>query len=306
MTSSNPSARMVDAAEFVAGALAQPELLRRTDEFRRLAELTGLRRSASGSYYLSNLHRGLLLYALVRKHRPRTILEVGTGRGYGALSMAMAVVDAGLDSRILTVDIIPPSEPQPWPIDEGSGPTTRRLSVREVWSRLPAAWTDSIRPITGSSVAVMRGILSNPQAPPVDFAFIDGGHDYWTARHDVLAAVLAGRSQSVTLVLDDYGGVQGEEVRRLVDGVLASAFPRAALHRLAMPQSEEEARENGEHGMVYLDGGAAPITGTPLLAGWPAGIALRTLGLAATGVRQMRRWRYRVGTSAPGWLRQAR
>jgi methyltransferase family protein len=297
---------MVDADDFVAGALAQPELLRRIGEFRRLAELTGLRRSAQGGYYLSNLHRGLLLYALVRKHRPRTILEIGTGRGYGALSMAMAVADTGLDSRILSVDMIPPGERQSWPIDEGSGPTTARLSVREVWSRLPAAWTDAIHTMTGSSVAVMRRMLSDPAAPPVDFAFIDGGHDYWTARHDVLAALLAGRGRSVTLVLDDYGGVQGEDVRRLVDGILATVYPSATIHRLAMPQSEEEARDNGEHGMVYLDGDAAPITSAPLLARWPAGLMLRAWGLAATGLRHVRRWRYRVGSAAAKWPGRAK
>jgi hypothetical protein len=147
-------------------------------------------------------------------------------------------------------------------------------------------------------------MLSDAAAPPVDFAFIDGGHDYWTARHDVLAALLAGRGHSVTLVLDDYGGIQGEEVRRLVDMLLAAVYPPAAVHRLAMPQSEEEERDNGEHGMVYLDGDAPANTSAPQHAGWPAGLTLRAWGLAATALRHARRWRYRVGSAAAKWSRR--
>src|SRR5690348_10880800 len=69
------------------------------DVFVRLGDLTKLR-AESGGFRRVNYESGVLLYALVRHFRPRTILEIGTGRGFGAFAMAMALEDMGGDGEV--------------------------------------------------------------------------------------------------------------------------------------------------------------------------------------------------------------
>ena len=58
------------------------------EKFWTLGDATALRVRQDGTFFRSNYERGILLYALVAKHRPNTVLEFGTGRGYGSLCMA--------------------------------------------------------------------------------------------------------------------------------------------------------------------------------------------------------------------------
>jgi len=253
----------------------------REEQFTAIARLTGLRRAESGSFYLSNVWRGPLLYALIARHRPRHVLEIGTGRGYGALCMAMAAAELGLDTVIHTVDMLSPETRQVWPIDDEGGQRVIESSIRDVWRHFPGDWVDRIEFLTGTSTTCLETWLANPSSPAIEFAFIDGGHDYLTVRHDLLASVMAGQGGSVTLLLDDYGGVQGEGVRRLVDGQLSNVYPRERIHRLAMPQTEVEALDNGEHGMVYIDGRGGEIVATPQAVGGSERRTLAAFRMAA-------------------------
>jgi hypothetical protein len=140
--------------------------------------------------------------------------------------------------------------------------------------------------------------LANSSNPVIDFAFIDGGHDYFTARHDVLAALRSGRGAPVTLVLDDYGGVQGRDVKRLVDTTLAPKLPPECLTLFAMPQTEIEFVDNGEHGMAYLDARRANVTAAVLGGGRLSYAMHRMAARAEWGIASARnsvaRWRGRV------------
>ena len=84
------------------------------ERFWRLGDLTALRQDRSGRFYRSNYERGILLYALTAKHRPQTVLEFGTGRGYGCLCMAWAMEDHGISGRIYTIDMVPQDEEFRW------------------------------------------------------------------------------------------------------------------------------------------------------------------------------------------------
>ena len=85
--------------------------------FDEIGDLTALRLGGNGSYYRANYARGPLLYTLIAKYRPSLVLELGTGRGYGTVCMARALVDNDVDGRIITVDRLAPETRQPWPID---------------------------------------------------------------------------------------------------------------------------------------------------------------------------------------------
>ena len=54
-----------------------------------------------------NYERGMLLYALVEKNKPKTIVDIGTAGGYSALCMAKALTDFKIDGRVYTIDLEP-------------------------------------------------------------------------------------------------------------------------------------------------------------------------------------------------------
>ena len=86
-----------------------------------------------------------MLYSLITKYKPKTILEFGTGRGFGALCMARAIVDSNLDSHIYTIDYRRFNEIQLWPIDFGDGPKVIEASLKDIWTKyVPEKWTNRI------------------------------------------------------------------------------------------------------------------------------------------------------------------
>ena len=51
-----------------------------------------------------NYERGILLYSLIAKYRPKNVLEIGTAEGYSTLCMAWAMTDYNINGRIFTID----------------------------------------------------------------------------------------------------------------------------------------------------------------------------------------------------------
>lgn len=191
--------------------------------FTALAELTALRTSADGGFYASNYMRGPLLYALVSARRPAAILEFGTGRGYGALCMARALVDHGIDGRVHTIDLVPSDEKVDWAYADDRGPKVERWSRGSFWAaHVPPTWTERVVSLSGRSSDVMD--RQGRRLPPIDLAFIDGGHDRATARHDILATVSVG-SDRLGMLLDDVADRPGFGVASAVRELLAERFP---------------------------------------------------------------------------------
>lgn len=198
------------------------------DVVRRLGDLTKLR-VREGRFFPVNYESGLLLYALVRHHRPRSILEIGTGRGFGALCMAMALEDSGGPGTIVTVDMLGADDPQDWALDDGSGPRVAPLSRREVWERhVEPRLRDRVVQMQGSSFEAMRRLIDEGRA--VDFVYIDGDHTYPVVRHDLYASLLLARPP-FRILLDDYTPLSHlYGVRRLVDEELDPVFQAEAIH----------------------------------------------------------------------------
>lgn len=223
------------------------------ERFWGLGDLTALRRDEDGRYYRANYERGILVYALVAKHRPQTFLEFGTGRGYGCLCAAWAMADNDIDGRVYTLDMVSPSETFAWAIDRGDGPRVEHLSRRQIWPQAaPADWLSRVCELTGFSGQVMRSW----QGPPVELAFIDAGHGYKHVRHDFYS-VLDVAADRFGILFDDYAPKPGFGVQRLIDQEVAPYSDASLIYTdRRWPGGERAALKAPGYGMVWVQSGA--------------------------------------------------
>ena len=130
-----------------------------------------------------------MLYSLITAIKPRNVLEFGTGRGYGALSMARAILDSNLDSHIYSIDFRLFDETQAWPVDYGTGPKVDKTSLKQVWTKyFPSELISKITLLNGTSETIIKDWHAK-NLPAPDFAFIDGGHDYNTVKSDTINVI---------------------------------------------------------------------------------------------------------------------
>lgn len=225
------------------------------DQIVRFGDLTKLRVDDEGRFHHANYESGLLLYALVRHFRPGRILEIGTGRGFGAVCMAQALQEAGVDGRIITVDTIPHSQKQTWPIDDGDGPRLAQLSVQEVWQRyFSAELREKVEFRQGYSTDAMAQLEQEGWQP--DLVYIDGDHTFASAKHDFFCSLLLAR-RPFRLLLDDYTPHSHHfGVRRVVDRHVAPFFDAEAIYndrRWYGEEFEQEAVGARDYAQVLVD-----------------------------------------------------
>lgn len=117
---------------------------------------------------------GKLLYALLRRYiannRPEsvTVLETGTARGFSALCMARAMIDATVSGAVISLDVLPHNIRMYWNcIDDLDGKKSR--------AELLAPW-----PAESARVIFLQGDTSNSLAhlgiTRINFAFLDAQH----------------------------------------------------------------------------------------------------------------------------------
>ena len=223
------------------------------DTFHKMGDITALRHDADTGFYRSNYERGPLLYAIVAAHRPKVVLEFGTGRGYGSLCMARAMVDHGIDGQIYSVDSRTYSEEHPWPLDTGMGARIESLSWADVWpEHFPQDWLDRLQLQNGLSTDIMDNWRSSGLPYP-DLAFIDGGHDYLTVQFDYYSTLRVANS-SLRILFDDYAGKPGFGVQKLVDEEASHHFTAEIL----LPGNNTLLSNGGYNvvpteGMIFLD-----------------------------------------------------
>lgn len=191
-------------AELVASAraaLTPGQNAAREQRVLGIGALTGLR-CENGRFRRANFERGLLLDAIVSVLRPREILELGTGRGLGAFSMAEAARLAGFETRISTVDTLTAEHAQHWPIEREGKREVIEASRRDIWAaHLPDESLRMITEVTGATTAVLPRLRS--EGKRFDFIFIDAGHDLYSVVHDLsYAATLL--APSGCILMDDF------------------------------------------------------------------------------------------------------
>ena len=242
------------------------------ERFWKLGDATALRNRADGSFFRANYERGILLYALVAKHRPTSVLEFGTGRGYGCLCVAWAMRDYGIPGVIHTVDMISSDEGIRWPVrwNVSEEPRVELLARAEVWGRAAhPRWLEHVRELTGYSAAVMRGF----SGAPVDLAFIDAGHGHSTVRHDFYAALRVA-AESIGILFDDYSRDDwGLGTRRLIhEEVLPHGHASLILTDRRWPGGERENQTDASTGMVWVQCESPPRLLDEIQPGFPRGL----------------------------------
>lgn len=165
-----------------------------------IGKLTGLKEEA-GRYFPANFERGLLLREMVRRRRPKRILELGTGRGLGILCMADQICSLDYPADLISVDIIPPATRQNWPICVEGRNSSDSLSIEEVWSRHFPALKPLVTLRTGATTAALPALAK--EGSKFDLIFIDAGHDVYSVFHDFAYSCLL-LSEQGEILMDDF------------------------------------------------------------------------------------------------------
>lgn len=223
-------------------------------KFWELGDSTALRVRKDGTFFRSNYERGILLYALVAKHRPKNVLEFGTGRGYGSLCMAWAMSDFGIDGTVNTIDMVSSYEAIRWPIiRDGSDPSVQYLSRMEVWDDVgELQWINRINSLKGLSGSVMKSF----DLDKIDFAFIDGGHGYRSVLHDFIITLM-NSGERIGILFDDYSAEDwGIGTQKLVAKYVLPYLEAKLVQtdRRWVGGEKENIREDGV-GMVWVETG---------------------------------------------------
>lgn len=190
-----------------------------------------------------NYHRGILLYKLIKKLKPKNILEIGRAEGYSTLSMAQAIVDSNFDGRIYSIDPNPFHTPKPritqW--DDDNPEKIINLSTKNLWQKFAKkSWIEKIEVFSCTSSQFFK-----KNDIEFDFFFIDGHHAYESVLHDLHASFLHSKNNS-NFLFDDYRISEG--VRKVIDENVIPNFQYQII--------EDSSRVNGkdpvQNNLVYF------------------------------------------------------
>ena len=116
---------------------------------------------SAGAYFRPNYERGILIYNLIKKHKLKSFLEIGFGRGYGTLCAAMAIHENG-GGKVVSID-----------------PNFNTAHIKTLMNVFPKEWFKIIKLQSGKSQNILPQIDEK-----FDFVYIDGDHTYDAVKFD--------------------------------------------------------------------------------------------------------------------------
>ena len=186
-----------------------------------------------------NYERGILLYSLIAKYKPKNVLEIGTAEGYSALCMAWAMTDYDINGRIFTIDPKPFDVPikREITLEENPKHESIMLSTRELWNKFAnKEWIKKIEVLTGFSGEILQ--KKTKEFPKMDMGFIDGHHTYETVIHDFYA-FLQTASENFSLLFDDYSYPVDVNVSKVINEEIVPNFDVTPIITNAKQQRKE-------------------------------------------------------------------
>ena len=186
-----------------------------------------------------NYERGILLYSLIAKYKPKNVLEIGTAEGYSALCMAWAMTDYDINGRIYTIDPKPFDVPIKREItwEENPKHESIMLSTKELWNKFAnKEWIKKIEVLTGFSGEILQ--KKTKEFPKMNMGFIDGHHAYETVIHD-FHAFLQTASENFSLLFDDYSYPVDVNVSKVINEEIVPNFDVTPIITNAKQQRKE-------------------------------------------------------------------
>lgn len=134
--------------------------------FEKLVNDLSFYKDDAGEIGNVNYERGIILYGLIKKFKPKNILEFGTAKGFRTLSMAYAVYENNNNGAIFTIDLIGHMNPIEH-VRKISGSYEKEKTTRKkLWiDTVPTEWLDSVKFIHGYSGT----IVEQHDLPKIDF-----------------------------------------------------------------------------------------------------------------------------------------
>lgn len=173
-----------------------------------------------GENFIINYERGMLLYALITKFQPKTVLEIGTASGYSTACMSWAMNDSNIDGKIFTIDPKSHHEILERKIKIDGKITTLFLSRHDLWKKfISEKWINKIEVLTGYSY----DILDTNEFPEIEFSYIDGSHVYTAVKQDFFR-VLKLVPKKFNILFDDYVPNKNNGVTKLIDEEISNVF----------------------------------------------------------------------------------
>ena len=222
------------------------------EKFLELAHIFPISPQLNFAKQITNYERGILLYSLIAKYKPKNVLEIGTAEGYSTLCMAWAMTDYNINGKIFTIDPKPFDVPVERNVTWEDNPKhdTVMLSRRELWNKFAdKEWIKKIEVLTGFSGEVLQ---KNTKLPKMDMGFIDGSHVYEAVLHDFYA-FLEVASESFHLLFDDYVPNENDGVTKTIDEEVAPNFDIALIQTNAKEQRKESGESPDELYICWLD-----------------------------------------------------
>lgn len=219
-------------------------------EFIKIGDATALL-FKNNNFLRMNYERGMVLYALISKYRPKHILEFGTASGYSTLCMAWALTDNDIDGKIYSIDLESPQLVKKhviqWPNGE---PHFENISTYEIWKKIAKPeWLEKIDIFTGYTGEVFEKNIF----PKFDFGYIDAAHFYTGVKNDYYN-FLINSSDSFGILFDDYVSREHYGVKKLIDDEIDNNFIVTLIktdrdkNLLKMKKSNDE-----NYGMCWLE-----------------------------------------------------
>ena len=222
------------------------------EKFLELTHIFPISPQLNFAKQIPNYERGILLYSLIAKYKPKNVLEIGTAEGYSTLCMAWAMTDYNINGKIFTIDPKPFDVPVERNVTWEDNPKhdTVMLSRRELWNKFAdKEWIKKIEVLTGFSGEVLQ---KNTELPKMDMGFIDGSHVYEAVVHDFYA-FLEVASESFHLLFDDYVPNENDGVTKAIDEEVAPNFDIALIQTNAKEQRKESGESPDELYICWLD-----------------------------------------------------
>ena len=213
------------------------------EKFLELTHIFPISPQLNFAKQIPNYERGILLYSLIAKYKPKNVLEIGTAEGYSTLCMAWAMTDYNINGKIFTIDPKPFDVPVERNVTWEDNPKhdTVMLSRRELWNKFADnEWIKKIEVLTGFSGEVLQ---KNTKLPKMDMGFIDGSHAYTVVVHDFYA-FLEVASENFHLLFDDYVPNENDGVTKAIDEEVAPNFDIALIQTNAKEQRKESGESN--------------------------------------------------------------